>query len=149
MANSSKAFYFVLIHSCLAMPDIMVSAGWKEEETVNHYKPRFLHALNALSNCKMDKPVTIPEVVDYMDKPAAFDPTEYKTIRDSEADAILHRIVNELVAQGYLAQDGDSLFATKVGLEKRKALDYWKRTPNEKYDCDQDNPRLQPSRTCC
>jgi hypothetical protein len=91
----------------------------------------------------MDKPVTIPEVVNNMDKPAAFDPTKYKTIRDAEADAILGRILNELVAQRYLAKDGDSLFATKEGLEKRKALDlYWKRTSNEMYDCDEDKPRL-------
>ena len=127
------------------MPDIMVSAGWKEEETVNHYKPRFLHALNALSDCKMDKPVTIPEVVNNMDKPAAFDPTKYKTIRDTEADVILSKIVNELLAERFLATDGDSLFATKDGLEKRKAIDlYWKKTSNEMYDCDEDKPRLQP-----
>ena len=130
------------------MPDIMVSAGWTEEETVSHYKPRFLHALNALSDCKLDKSVTTPEVVDNMDKPAAFDPTGYETIKDTEADAILSKIVNELLAEGYLAKEGDSLFATEDGIEKRKAVDpYWKRRSNEIYDCSEDRPRLPPSRT--
>jgi len=126
----------------------MINAAWTEEETVNHYKPRFLHALNALSECKLYKPVTIPEVVDLMDKPAAFNPTGYKTVRAYEADAILNTAVDILLADDYLAKDGDSLFATKRGLEKRKATDsYWKRTSGETYECDEDTPQLQPFET--
>jgi hypothetical protein len=115
----------------------MINLGWTDDETVHHHKPRFLHALNALSKCNLNKPVTAPEVVGMMDKPAAFNPTNYKTIRDTEADAILGQIVSELIEEDYLRKHGNSLFVTKAGLEKRKATDhYWKRTTNEMYDCD-------------
>src|SRR5690242_3108293 len=124
------------------MPELMVNVGWTEGETVKYYKPRFLHALNVLSDCKLDKPVTTPEVVEMMDKPAAFNPTSYKTIRKTEADAILSQIVGELIQEKYVSKSGDSLFATKAGLEKRNATDlYWKRTSHEIYDCDEDKPR--------
>lgn len=119
------------------MPELMTNAGWTENETVNQYKPRFLHALNVLSDCNLEKPVTLQEVVDMMDKPATFNPTGYNTIRDKEADVILSQIVSQLIEDNYLSKVGDSLFATKCGLEKRKATDpYWKRTTYEIYDCD-------------
>lgn len=117
------------------MPELMINAGWTEDETVSHYKPRFLHALNALSDCKLDKPLTTPEVV-MMDKPAEFNPAGYKTIRDIEADAILNRIISELIEEKHVTMRNDLLFATKTGLEKRKSIDpYWKRTSYEIYDC--------------
>ena len=129
------------------MPELMINAGWTKDETVNHYKPRFLHALNALSDCKLDKALTAPEVVVMMDKPAGFNPTGYKTIRDIEADAILSQILSELIEEKYVRRYADSLFATDAGLEKRKSTDpYWKRTSCEIYDCDEDIPRLQPSK---
>lgn len=124
----------------------MISDGWTDDEIVNNYKPRFLHSLNALSECKQDKPVSTPGVVDMMDKPLAFNPTNYRTIGGSEADTILSQIMRELMEEKYLSKHGASLFATKAGLEMRKATDlYWKRTSNEKYDCDEDKPRLGPS----
>lgn len=122
------------------MPELMINAGWTEEETVNHYLPRFLHALNILSDCKLDKPVAASEVVIIIDKPAAFNPNDYKTIRDSEADNVISKIVSELLDKHYLAKAGDSFCATKDGLEKRIATDsYWKRSPKEMYDCDADS----------
>jgi hypothetical protein len=125
------------------MPELMINAGWTKDETVNHYKPRFLHALNALSDCKQDKPLTTPEVVVMMDKPPEFNPTGYKTIRDIEADAILSQILRELIEEKYVTMHDDLLFATNAGLEKRKSTDpYWKRTSNEIYDCDEGMPRL-------
>lgn len=118
------------------MPEFMINAGWTEDEIVIHYKPRFLHALNALSDCKLDKPLTTPKVVDMMDKPPDFNPTGYKTIRDSEADAILNRIISELIEEKHVTMRDDLLFATKTGLEKHKSIDpYWKRTSYEIYDC--------------
>jgi len=119
------------------MPELMINAGWTKDETVNSYKPRFLHALNALSDCKLDKSVTAPEVVLMMDKPAEFNPTGYKTIRDIEADAILSQILRELIEEKYVSIRADLIFATNAGLEKRKSTDpYWKRTSHETYDCD-------------
>ena len=124
------------------MPELMINAGWTKDETVSHYKPRFLHALNILSECKLDKPVTVPEVVLMMDKPAEFNPTGYKTIRDIEADAILSQILRELIEEKYVSMRADLIFATKAGLEKHKSTDpYWKRTSQEIYDCDSD---IQP-----
>lgn len=118
------------------MPELMINAGWTEDETVSHYKPRFLHALNALSDCKLDKPLTTPEVVVMMDKPAEFNSTGYRTIRNIEADAILNRIISELIEEKHVTMRNDLLFATKTGLEKRKSIDpYWKRTSYEIYDC--------------
>jgi hypothetical protein len=129
------------------MPELMINAGWTKDEIVSHYKPRFLHALNALSDCKLDKPLTTPEVVVMMDKPTDFNPTGYKTIRDIEADAILNRIITELIEVKYVTMQDDLLFATNTGLEKSKTTDpYWKRTSNEIYDCNEDRPRLQPSK---
>lgn len=130
------------------MPELMINAGWSEEETVIQYKPRFLHALNILSDCKLNKPISILEVVDMMDKPAVFNPTGYKTIRSNEAYAILDKIMNELIIDNYLTKNDDLLFATTAGLEKRKATDaYWKTTSKEVYYCDEDRPRLQPFST--
>jgi len=118
------------------MPELMINAGWTVDETVSHYKPRFLHAMNALSDCKLDKHLTTPEVVDMMDKPPDFNPTGYKTIRDSEADTILNRIISELIEEKYVTIRDDLLFATKTGLEKHRSIDpYWKRTSYEIYDC--------------
>ena len=132
-----QGFYFALSCSYPEVPELMINAGWTAEETVNQYKPRFLHALNALSDCKLDKPVTIPEVVDMMDKPATFNPTGYRTIRDTEADTILSKLISILIGENYIAKHGDSLFATKGGIEKRLATDpYWKRTSSEIYYCD-------------
>ena len=125
------------------MSELMINAGWTKDETVNHYKPRFLHALNALSDCKLDKPLTTPEVVVMMDKPAEFNPTGYKTIRDIEADAILSQILRELIEEKYVTMHDDLLLATNAGLEKRKSTDpYWKRTSYEIYVCDEDTSRL-------
>jgi len=127
------------------MPELMINAGWSEEETVIHYKPRFLHALNVLSECKLDKPVTILDVVDMMDKPAVFNPTRYETVRDTKATVILDKIMSELIIEHCLAKNADLLFATTFGLNKRKAKDlYWKRTSKEIYNCDEDSSRLQP-----
>ncbi len=132
-----KDFYLAGNYYFLAMPELMINAGWTETETVNQYKPRLLHALNALSDCNLEKPVALQEVVDMIDKPAAFNPTRYKTIKDTEADAILNRIMSELIEENYLSKRGDSLFATTHGLEKRKATDpYWKKTTYETYDCE-------------
>jgi hypothetical protein len=129
------------------MPELMINAGWTKDEIVSHYKPRILHALNALSDCKLDKPLTASEVVVMMDKPAEFNPTGYKTIRDVEADAILGQILRELMEEKYVSIRADLLFATNAGLEKRKSTDpYWKRTSYEIYDCDEEIPRLQPSK---
>jgi hypothetical protein len=120
------------------MPELMINAGWTKDEIVSQYKPRFLHALNALSHCKLDKPLTTPEVVLMMDKPAQFNPEGYKTIRDNEADVILGQMLNELNEQEYVRMHADSIFATNEGLEKRTSTDpYWKRTSNETYDCDE------------
>ena len=129
------------------MPELMINAGWTKDETVSHYKPRFLHALNTLSDCKPDKPLTTPEVVVMMDKPTDFNPTGYKTIRDVEADVILSQIISELIEEKYVTMHDDLLFATNAGLKKRKStVPYWKRTAYEIYDCDEDMPRLQRSK---
>jgi hypothetical protein len=120
----------------LAMPELMINAGWMEVETVEHYVPRFLHALNALSECKTDKAIALSDIVIMMDKPAAFNPDSYKTLRGVEADAILSKVVGRLSEKNYVIQDGDSLYATKDGLQKREATDlYWKRSLKENYDC--------------
>lgn len=127
----------------VTMPELMINAGWAEEETVSRYLPRFLHALNVLSDCKLDKPVAISEVVIMMDKPAAFNPIGYRTIRDTEADKVLSEIVSKLLDKNYLAKVGDSYYATKNGLEKQKTTDsYWKRSSREIYDCDERKHRL-------
>jgi hypothetical protein len=123
------------------MPELMINAGWTDKETMDRYLPRFLHALNLLSDCKLDNPVTASEVVIMMDKPAGFNPDGYKTIRDNAADTLLSQMVSRLQGKNYLAKVGDSLYATKDGLEKRRATDsYWKRSPKEVYDCDEDKP---------
>ena len=122
----------------------MINAGWTCDETISHYKPRFLHALNSLSDCKLDKPVNTPEIVVMMDKPAAFNPRGYKTIRDIEADTVLSQILSELIEENYAAMHDGSLFATRKGLDKRNSTDpYWKRTSYEIYNCDEDMPRPQ------
>jgi len=78
-----------------------------------------------------------------MDKPAEFNPTGYKTIRDIEADAILSQILRELIEEKYVTMHDDLLLATNAGLEKRKSTDpYWKRTSYEIYVCDEDTSRL-------
>jgi hypothetical protein len=124
------------------MPELMINAGWMDEEIVEHYIPRFLHALNALSKCKTDKAIAIPDVVIMMDKPAAFNPDSYKTIRGTEADAILSKIVGRLSEKNYVTHEEDSLYATKNGLEKHEATDhYWKRSFKENYDCHGDETR--------
>lgn len=123
------------------MAELMINADWTEEQTMDRYLPRFLHALNVLSDCKLDEPVAASEVVIMMDKPAGFNPDGYKTIRDIAADTVLSKIVSRLQNKNYLAKVGDSLFATKDGLEQRKATDfYWKRSSKEIYDCDEQNP---------
>lgn len=122
------------------MPELMINADWTEEQTMDRYLPRFLHALNVLSDCKLDEPVAASEVVIMMDKPAGFNPDGYKTIRDIAADTVLSKIVSRLQNKNYLAKVGDSLFATKDGLEQCKATDfYWKRSSKEIYDCDEEN----------
>ena len=122
------------------MPELMINADWTEEQTMDRYLPRFLHALNVLSDCKLDKPVVASEIVIMMDKPAGFNPGGYKTIRDIAADTVLSKIVSRLQNKNYLTKVGDSLFATKDGLEQCKATDfYWKRSSKEIYDCDEEN----------
>jgi hypothetical protein len=137
-----KTEIHVALKLCM-MPELMINAGWTKDEIVSQYKPRFLHALNALSDCKLDKPLIASEVVVMMDKPAQFNPDGYKTIRDSEASAILSQILSELANENYVRMHADSIFATNDGLEKSKSTDpYWKRTSNETYDCDEaPNPR--------